>query len=533
VKSQDKNQIPIRFLEFALEFGSWNLVLYFEGRGTVKTTKKLLALALLPGLALLAAAVQGQAPADAPPTKKVYTQKTNFKLPIRIDDKDRATIQEVRLFVKMGALGQWQSIAIPPSQSVFNYQAQQDGEYWFSVATVDRMGRQTPADMNNEPPKLIVVVDTKPPEVAIRRMTAVSGDVYLQCEVQDANLDPSRTKMEYLAKDQTWRLLDALPEQPGIFRLPDPEQCQGMVRASVTDRANNTSCCQMNLMTNETTSTNPGSTAAASDNRSVSATPTGENISLVSHQAPAESRSDKAMLPPVQEPVAVPPLPNGRGSESARGSDVAHQMINSTHATLAYQIDQAGASGVGRVEVWMTRDRGQTWHFLCEDPDHCSPVEIDLPGDGLYGLSLVVSSAGMNCIPPAPGETPDWWVEVDTSKPVAQITGVHPDNGALVITWVATDNCLKPEPIDLYYGARPEGPWLPIARSLRNDGSYRWMMPANLGSEIYVRMEVTDRAGNVAECQTPQPVAKDPARPKVRVIGLAAGDKRITPPHAH
>ena len=59
------------------------------------------------------------------------------------------------------------------------------------------------------------------------------------------------------------------------------------------------------------------------------------------------------------------------------------------------------------------------------------------------------------------------------------------------------------------------------------------MMPASVGPEFYVRMEVSDRAGNVVECQTPQPVAKDPTRPKARVIGLAAGDKRITPPHAH
>src|SRR4029077_429891 len=230
-----------------------------------------------------ATAVRGQAPADAQAPKKVYTQKTNFKLPIRIDDKDRATIQEVRLFVKMGAFGQWQAISIPPSQSVFNYQAQQDGEYWFSVATVDRMNRQTPADMNSEPPKLIVVVDTRPPEVAIRKMTAVSGDVYLQCEVQDANLDPSKTKMEYLAKDQTWKPMDALPEQPGVYRMPDPEQCQGMVRATVTDRATTMNVCQMNLLTNDTANVGPAANGSALENRSASAA-TGENINLVSHQ---------------------------------------------------------------------------------------------------------------------------------------------------------------------------------------------------------------------------------------------------------
>src|SRR5207245_1880264 len=81
--------------------------------------------------------------------------------------------------------------------------------------------------------------------------------------------------------------------------------------------------------------------------------------SAVGHQAPSESRSAKAMLPPAQEPVGVP-LPNGRGSESGRDSVVGHQVINSTHATLAYQIDQPGPSGVGRVDVWLTQDKGRT-----------------------------------------------------------------------------------------------------------------------------------------------------------------------------
>ncbi len=336
----------------------------------MKTRSKLLALALLPGLALLATVVQGQTPAGPSGPKRVYTQKTNFKLPIRIDDKDRPTIQEVRLYVKFGPQGQWQPITVPPSQSSFNYQAAQDGEYWFSVATLDRSGRQTPADVSAEPPKLIVVVDTKPPEVMLRKITAISGDIYIQCDAQDANLDPTKIKMEYLAKDQTWKPMESLPEQTNIFRAPDLETCQGMVRATVFDRANNKAVSELNLLAPETArSVTPGAPAAV-DNRQA-----GE-IQLAGYRASPNTTAEKGMLPPVQEPSAVP-LPNGRGSEgSGRGSDGSHQMINTTHATLAYQIDQQGSNGIGRVEVWMTRDRGQTWKFLCDDPDRKSPVEI-------------------------------------------------------------------------------------------------------------------------------------------------------------
>jgi len=494
----------------------------------VKTRCKLLALVMLPGMALLATMVHGQAPGGVPGPKRVYTQKTNFKLPIRIDDKDRPNILEVRLYVKYGSNGPWQPITVPPSQSSFNYQAAQDGEYWFSVATMDRSGRQTPADVSTEPPKLIVVVDTKPPEVTLRKISAISGDIYVQCDAQDANLDPSKTVMEYLAKDQTWKPLEHLPDQSNIFRAPDLESCQGMVRAMVFDRANNKAVCEMNLRATEAAHSGPSVLPGGPEARP------GSEVQLAGYRAAPNNFPDKGMLPPVQESVGGT-APGSRGSDSA-GSEANRQMINCTHAILAYQIDQQGPSGVGRVEVWMTRDKGQSWKFLCEDPDRKSPVEIDLPGDGLYGLSIVVANgAGGSCTPPASGEAPDWWVEVDTSKPVAQITGVRNENGALVVTWTARDNCLRAEPIDLFCANRADGPWLPIARGLRNDGSYRWMIPANFGAEIYVRMEVTDRAGNVTVCQTPQPgmpVMQDQSHPKAHVIGLAPSDHRVTSPQA-
>jgi hypothetical protein len=488
-----------------------------------------LALALLPGLALLVTNVYGQGPAGATGPKRVYTQKTNFKLPIRIDDKDRPNILEVRLYVKYGLTGQWQPISVPPTQSSFNYQATQDGEYWFSVATMDRTGRQTPADVSTEPPKLIVIVDTKLPEVTLRKISAISGDLYVQCDAQDANLDPSKTTLEYLAKDQSWKPLDHLPDQANIFRAPDMDTCMGMVRATVFDRANNKAVCELNLAGTDAVRSSGSSLPGGSETR-----PGGE-IQLAGYRSTPSTLPDKGMLPPVQEPAAG--APSSSRSSDGHGSDANHQMINCTHAVLAYQIDQPGPSGVGMVEVWMTRDKGQTWKFLCEDQNKKSPVTVDLPGDGLYGLSLVVANgAGAACTPPASGETPDWWVEVDTSKPVAQITGVRNENGALVIAWTASDNCLRAEPIDLFCAKRPDGPWMPIARGLRNDGSYRWMIPGDFGAEIYVRMEVTDRAGNVTTCQSSQmgmPVGPDQSHPKAHVIGLAPSDQRITSPQAH
>ncbi len=39
-------------------------------------------------------------------------------------------------------------------------------------------------------------------------------------------------------------------------------------------------------------------------------------------------------------------------------------IVNNCHVFLNYEIEQAGISGVGRVEVWYTRDMGNTWQKL-------------------------------------------------------------------------------------------------------------------------------------------------------------------------
>src|SRR5207249_5102091 len=103
------------------------------------------------------------------------------------------------------------------------------------------------------------------------------------------------------------------------------------------------------------------------------------------------------------------------------------QILNNTHVLLDYQIEQMGASGVGKVEIWITMDQGRTWQKHCEDVDHKSPAEVDLPGEGLYGLSLVVTNGrGFGGTPPSAGDTPDWWIEVDLTRPLAELNHVRP-----------------------------------------------------------------------------------------------------------
>ena len=443
--------------------------------------------ALALGCILAGELAYGQAPA-AP--RKIYTNKPAFKLPLRVDDKDRERLQEVQLYVREGSGGTWEKKdSVAPTQKEFVFRPAQDGEYWFTVVTVDKSGKQNPPDLSQETPGLIVVVDRQPPDLEVLPVTPPSSQPLLQCVIHDANPDPSKTRLEYLTPEQTWQPLELLRDQINTFKVPDPGLLRGVVRATVADLAGNVVTREITLQTSA--GSPPGDTNSA--------------------PALLNSHPEASTAPPA---AAAPKC----------------QLINHTHTTLKYQIDKEGPSGISKVEIWMTRDEGQTWERLCEDPDHKSPVDIDLPGDGVYGLALVVCSGSGTCSPiPSRGDAPEYRIEVDTTKPAAQITGVSPgagtDAGTILITWSASDKNLKAEPIELEYANRAEGPWTNIAKGIKNDGSYRWNTSRDVPGDIYVRLSATDAAGNTTTCVS-QPLVLDRSCPKGRILGLTTESEK-------
>jgi hypothetical protein len=497
---------------------------------------------VLTTLAGVGGRARGQAAGAAAP-RKIYTNRTAFKLPLRVEERDRPRLQEVQLYVREGVAGAWvMKDSVPPSQSEFIYRVTQEGEYWFAVVTVDKNGRRNPADLTQEQPGLVVVVDKQPPEVDVHPGSAPNGTPLLQCEIKDANPDPTKTRLEYLTADQTWQSLDALPDQPASFRVADPGALRGLVRVTAVDLAGNKTTREVHL-TAMSAPAEPRWPAAearlpAADSRPpVNMEPRPPLPDRLPNLADSRPTAAGDRYGPGIEPAAASAPTRSASYTESRSekvsstaprtmSNAVRQLVNSTHVSLKYHVEQEGPSGVSRVEVWMTRDDGQNWQMLCEDPNRRSPVEIDLPGDGQYGLSLVVSSGAGSGTAPTRGEAPDWRIEVDTVKPMAQLLAIRPspggEPGMYLITWTASDKNLKPEPIDLEYASRPEGPWQPIARSLRNDGNYRWLAPHDMAGELHVRMHVTDQAGNTTTCSS-QPVSLDRVRPKAHVIGVVAG----------
>src|SRR5947207_1735136 len=87
---------------------------------------------------------------------------------------------------------------------------------------------------------------------------------------------------------------------------------------------------------------------------------------------------------------------------------------------------------------------------------------------------------------------------------------------------MVSDKNLSAEPINLYYATRKEGPWLAVAKNLKNDGLYRWQFPRDAGGQFFFRVEATDLAGNTARGETTTAVMLDLTEPRASVIGVNA-----------
>lgn len=198
------------------------------------------------------------------------------------------------------------------------------------------------------------------------------------------------------------------------------------------------------------------------------------------------------------------------------------RMVNSRLFELEYEIDSVGPSGIGRVELWGTRDGGQTWRSFTVDNDNRSPMLVQVADEGIYGFRIVVSNGvGLGGKPPKAGELPDLWVGVDQTKPSANIVsaqqGIDDEAGHLIISWQADDKMLAARPISLSFSQSRTGPWLPIASGLENTGRYAWPIDTRTPSQLYLRLEVRDEAGNVGIHDASEEVSIDQSQPTIRV----------------
>jgi hypothetical protein len=526
------------------------------GRWTIRSLR---VAALTAGLcgASVALAQSPSAPASTQASaKRVFTKNTVFHLPIQMDERMRVALREVQLYVKSGS-GDWvRQEAVAPGTSHFTYRVPHDGEYSFGLVTVDKQGKVNPSDIGAVQPVLRVVVDTRPPMLETA-FTFENNEPILRVNLLDTNPD-MKSIQAFVTTEHGDRGLTPVAGQSTAFRL------------STTDMNLPIRVVAADLCGNVVTKEVSGRDAMAS-------LPTARNdqtIIPVSGQAPVQLPTAPAfqpnmMQPPMTQPPmtqppvmqsnvapatlppsmpSVPPtippsmpvqsIPTQPAFVPQQGgiNNVAYRpnsidsdrpanrkIINTTHASVDYRIDTVGPSGVGRVDVYMSPDKGQSWNKIAEDMDKRSPVEIDLPGEGLYGIRMAISNGiGFGGKAPKSGDRPSFFIEVDATSPFVQLqpTEMVPNTGAIDIRWTATDNNIAPEPVSIFYRTRPDGTWQAVARNVKNDGAYRWTFPRDIGAQFFLKLEVADMAGNVTKVETPTPILLDMTEPEATLVDV-------------
>jgi hypothetical protein len=518
-------------------------------------------------------------------------KERNFSIPIKIDPARRQEIKELILYSSTDQGMHWNEEAhAGPERESFIFNAPADGLYWFTLCIVDQKGNKEPPDVAKAGPSQKILVDTHPPRLQIVSAERQGDEIAVGWELQEENPDLNSLKLEYRAGDTAqWYVATLVPLANGKtrFRFSNPGPVS--VRMQVQDVAGNTTSA-----TADVPGTAPSQPVVANTPPAVPNTPPGisappsppvvtppPSVPAGATQAnypvnnsawatpperPANTgRSDGYVAPESARPAPPAPTyvatntwdtttghvpaviassPPSEGTTPSYAAGAARapqapsvpnvQLVKKKEVSFEYEVTNMGPSGLGKVELWMTQDEGRTWRFYAEDPDLKSPLTVDLPGEGIYGFTLVVKSrAGLGRRPPIPGETPEMRVEVDVTPPIAKLWPPQQEpsrRDALVMTWEVSDRNLDPNPITLEWAERPSGPWEVIgAKGLPNTGRYVWEnLPKNLPSAgmVYLRLTAVDLAGNVAVAETAKPVLFDLNEPQPHLIRVVNYERK-------
>jgi hypothetical protein len=513
----------------------------FPGQGSYEVGQQ----SFTPGGTQPNSAASQASPAIPSKANVYYTNKRHFNLPVvKLPPEQRSKLQSLRLYVRTPHSDWDMCESVLPTVDHFVFRAKQDDQYWFVVATVDLQGRLSPRfESEVVSPMMKVVVDTRPPMIECQPIKTREGVCLLQCAMNDDNPNPASIRV--LCRDSGGIEKEMSPiespagmNDPVVFRITPQDGVP--VRVSGKDLCGNSVVLDLNLR-EVFSAAEVSQGSGRPDLPPVNNLGTkNESVINANNEFPPVDPKNPSVLPAgdgsqrFPSTIAYPPQVNVASDPAINNSvtPASRTLLPNTSASLEYRIEQQGQSGVGKVQIYVTSDQGQSWRLLKEDVHRRSPVDVKLPGEGVFGLSVVVTNGnGFGGTPPRSGEAPSCWIEVDSTPPFVQFRPIEllSEGAGLEIRWTASDKNLASEPINLYYRTGRAGPWLPIAAGLKNDGHYRWAFPKSGISQFFFKIEAVDQVGNMAHAETPEATVVDMTEPRGVVIRVSPGPRMGSP----
>jgi hypothetical protein len=516
------------------------------------------------------------------------TNDRHFRIPVDISAAERQEIKTLYLHWSRDRGHSWEQIAaIAPTEPGFTVHAPTDGEYWFRVAVLSKQDKMDPADIFKEKDERThkIIVDTLRPNVRLVSAQRQGEDVLVRWEIQESHPDVKSMKLRYRPTNSAADWSEPVPLKPGPVGEVLAKVNTGNAltfRLEIKDLAGNFHFDEKAVAGTVSLAhyqANPHDASAK-----VIPPPVHSAAPPVNHAAPPGSPTkdkDEAKLPPLPPapptpPVAMPGNPMAQqvvwgtddpGAPKVLPPDAPNkvpqpvattasgnyhhqvgfapgamavpkprtlpplQIVNDPEVVLQYELNRVGPAGIGSVELWVTRNDGQTWEGWLKDPTVDASMKggkykrtLQLPGEGVYGLNLVVRNKAGVGKEPVNGDAPEMRIEVDTTSPEAVLFKPEPDpmrRDALLIMWEAKDKNLTSQPITLEWAQEKNGPWNTIQANLPNTGRHSWQLPPGVPVYVYLRVRVRDRAGNEGIAATDQPQLADTSEPEGKLIGVS------------
>jgi hypothetical protein len=194
------------------------------------------------------AATATERPAAKPP---LATSRRSFFIPVTVERAARDHVPvEVHLLVSADQGKTWSTYARQAADSKgFQFQARDDGEYWFASRTLDAQGRAKPSGETEA--ELRIVIDATQPKVELDAAVTSTGDIKAAWRISDATALPEGVRLEYQQAEsaksawQSVTLDPALQKQGGGMLLgsatwsPSSSSRVIDVRVVVQDRSRN------------------------------------------------------------------------------------------------------------------------------------------------------------------------------------------------------------------------------------------------------------------------------------------------------
>ncbi|QDU63591.1 hypothetical protein Pan216_44720 [Planctomycetes bacterium Pan216] len=448
----------------------------------------------------------------------IYSPERVFRIPLDLNEAERERIKLVRVFVSGSHGNSWTRLEDgKPDTKTVTFQAKRDGEYWFSVALIDRDGRQTPGDISAVEPGLKVLVDSQDPDLVLRPIRSRSGHRGVRWEVTDANPKANALRLAvWDDKTSAWKSYPIETPEKNLVWFKQDESFQ-KIQAQITDRAGRATVMEVMIEENQFAKRQVDTFALDQAEEKTVATriprafakksPPVQQASHTPEPKPAMAsaavteKSAAPMAPSkMPEPAKAPEPPKmPSATADAQLRPEGRSFCASRRLVVHYEVDKSGKE-VGPVELWGSTDGGENWTVLSRDTDKTSPIEAELGHDGTWGLRIVVD-ADLPMSRPTPGSTPELYVEIDTTSPVVLAKNPVISDGMVELTWSAADQNLSSESTNIFYATNPEGPWKQIGESLEGTGRFVWELPESNtknGSQHF-RIEARDEAGNVGD----------------------------------